>query len=356
LHALGEEHEAKRLFEEAYAGFKDINNPRGMAFTINNLGNVAHATGDYKAALRYNQQSYDLMHQIGDRRGMAEALNRLGGVAYSLGEYAQSQQYHRRALAISREIGDRRSAANALVQLGTMLMADGDYAESESVINESAAIRRELGNPSEIADSLQLLGLLASLSGNTDKAPTWLDEALSVMQRAGAPDPIILGRDRAFRAVNYLYSQKWQEIKEVYGDLLPQFEARGIKWMVLQGSFTLAWAELGLGNLAVARGHGLKGLQTAVELHTLDWATVCMTTLANILAADGQPERAAELLSFAHDYPISQHFMRQRAAESLERVKQQLSPDVFAAAVERGKSLQFDEVVAQLLAEPQHHT
>jgi tetratricopeptide (TPR) repeat protein len=312
--------------------------------------------GDYKAALRYNQQSYDLMREIGDRRGMADALNRLGGVTYSLGEYRQAQQYHRQALAISREIGDRRSAANALVQLGVVLIAEGDYPQAEAVIDESVAIRREMGNPSEIADSLQLLGLNATLSGNTGKAPTWLDEAMAVMERAGAPDPIILGRDRAFRAVNDLYSQKWQAIKDSYQHVLAEFEARGIKWMVLQASFTLAWAELGLGNLAAARDHGLKGLQTAVELHTLDWATVCITTLASILAAEGQPERAAELLSFAHDYPISQHFMRQQAAESLSNVRQQLPSDVYAAAVERGRTLQFDDVVTQLLAIQPHNT
>ncbi len=354
LHALGEEHEAKRLFEEAYAVFRDINNPRGMAFTVNNLGNVAHAMGDYQEALGYNQQSYDLMHEIGDRRGMADALNRLGGVTNSLGDYRQAQQYHRQALAISREIGDRRSAANALVQLGIVLMAEGEYAEAEAVLNEAVAIRREMGNPSEIADALQLLGLLATLSGNTDKAPTWLDEAMSVMQRAGAPDPIILGRDRAFRAVNYLFTQQWQEIKDCYGDLLPEFEARGIKWMVLQGNFTLTWAELGLGNLAQARHHAVKSLQAAMDLHTLDWAAFSITGLASILAAEGQLERAAELLSFAHDYPISQHFMRQQAARALANVKQQLPPDVYATAVERGKTLQFDNVVAQLLAELQY--
>jgi tetratricopeptide (TPR) repeat protein len=354
LHAFGAEHEAKRLFEEAYVIFKGINNPRGMAFTINNLGNVAHAMGDYKAALLYNQQSYDLMHEIGDRRGMADALNRLGGVAYSLGEFRQAQQHHRQALAISREIGDRRNAANALVQLGTVLIAEGDYPEAESTFNEAVAIRREMGNPSEIADALQLLGLLASLSGNTDKAPAWLDEAMAVMQSAGVPDPIIMGRDRAFRAVNYLYSQQWQEIKACYGDLLTEFEARGIKWLVLQGNFAMTWAELGLGKLAEARNHAVKSLRMAIDLHTLDWASANITGLANILAAEGQLEHAAELLSFAHDYPISQHFMRQWAAESLAKVRQQLPPDVYAAAVERGKSLQFDEVVAQLLAEPQH--
>jgi hypothetical protein len=113
----------------------------------------------------------------------------------------------------------------------------------------------------------------------------------------------------------------------------------------------MTWAELGLRDFAQARDHGIKSLRAALDLHTLDWASANITGLASILAAEGQLERAAELLSFAHDYPISQHFMRQWAAESLTKVRQQLPADVYAAAVERGKSLQFDDVVAQLLAE-----
>jgi len=133
--------------------------------------------------------------------------------------------------------------------------------------------------------------------------------------------------------------------------LLPQLEARGIKWFALMGHLMLSWAELGLGNLVEARDHALKSLQAAVELRTFDWASFSIMAMANILASDGQPERAAALLSFVSEYPRGQHFMRENAKGFLAELQQKLPPDLFATAVERGKTLQFDDVVAELLAE-----
>jgi serine/threonine protein kinase/tetratricopeptide (TPR) repeat protein len=350
LHAMGEEREAKALFEEGYALFKEIGNRRGMAFTVNNLGNVAHAMGDYEGARRYNQQSYDLVHEIGDRRGMADALNRLGGVAYSLGEFQQAEQYHQKALAISREIGERRGMANALIQSGQALSAYGKYDAAEAVYKQALAIRQEMGNPSEIADALQLVGLIKTLNGNYDEAPSWLDDAIAVLEKAGVRDPILSGRDRAFRAVNHLFAGWFQKAKEAYQNSLPELEARGIKWAVLQGHIIIAWAEFGLGNLAEAREHGQKSLRVAVEIRALDWAAFCITVLANVLAVEGQTERAVEILSFVNGLANLQHFMRVWAARSLDDIRQWIPSDRLDAAVARSKTLQFDAVVADLLA------
>jgi tetratricopeptide (TPR) repeat protein len=321
-----------------------------MAFTVNNLGNVAHAMGDYDGARGYNQQSYDLVHEIGDRRGMADALNRLGGVAYSLGEFQQAEQYHQKALAISREIGDRRSTANALIQSGQALSSSGNYEAAEAMYREALAIRQEMGNPSEIADALQLIGLVNTLRANYDEATPWLDQAVALLEQARVRDPMISGRDRAFRAVNHLFAGRFQEAKDAYQNLLPEMEARGIKWSVLQGHIILAWAEFGQGHLVEAREHGQKSLRVAVEIRALDWAAFGITVLADALAAEGQTARAVEILTFVNGLANLQHFMRVWADRSLEEIRQLVSPDEYAAAVMRGKALQFDAVVADVLA------
>jgi hypothetical protein len=113
----------------------------------------------------------------------------------------------------------------------------------------------------------------------------------------------------------------------------------------------LSLAELGLGDLAAARQHGLKALRMGVELHTLDWAAFCIVALASVLAAEGQSERAAEYLSFVNEYPSSQYFMRELAVQALDKIRPKLSPEVYTAAVERGKTRQFEHVAAELLAE-----
>ncbi len=88
---------------------------------------------------------------------------------------------------------------------------------------------------------------------------------------------------------------------------------------------------------------------------TLEFVIATIAAMAELLHAEGQAEVAAELCAALLSWPVTPfctHDTGQRVRPELEtRLKElaaQLPPEVFAAALERGRQRQIDEVVAQL--------
>jgi hypothetical protein len=73
--------------------------------------------------------------------------------------------------------------------------------------------------------------------------------------------------------------------------------------------------------------------------------------IADLLAAQSQCEQAAELAAFVHENPRAYAVDKARTGRALDRLEEEMRRDTFAAAVERGKSLELETVVAGLLDE-----
>ena len=69
------------------------------------------------------------------------------------------------------------------------------------------------------------------------------------------------------------------------------------------------------------------------------------------MAEEGEKERALELLALVLHHPISWQWAKDRAAPLVAQLEAELSPDVAAAAWERGRASDLEETVAELLDE-----
>jgi tetratricopeptide (TPR) repeat protein len=305
----------------------------------------------FEEARRYNQESLDLAREVGDRRGAADALNRLGGVCASLGQYAQAKQYHQEALDIYRAMGDRRGTGNSLALLGTAQMSLGEYDEARMCFQESLDVRREVGNPADIADSLGFLALIAALTNDFDTAHHRNEESHRVLEESHVHDPALNVRYHLFRAIIALFQDDFETARQISEDFLPQLEAAGVLWAVSQVQFLLGLALHGLSRLEEAQQRLKTALRTGIDTGALDWAASSLMGLGRALADAGQVERGVELITLARNFPATQHFMRHMGDQWLAQLEPALAPDTLAAAVERGKRLDFNAVVAQLLAE-----
>jgi hypothetical protein len=69
-----------------------------------------------------------------------------------------------------------------------------------------------------------------------------------------------------------------------------------------------------------------------------------------VLAAQGQAERGVELVAYASESQQTWDFTRRRSRMRLKELAPLLPADIFAAAVERGKQLQFEAIAKELLS------
>ena len=70
-----------------------------------------------------------------------------------------------------------------------------------------------------------------------------------------------------------------------------------------------------------------------------------------MLGAAGQLERAVELATLAHEHKITDHEIKSYAAELLDELQAELGAHAYNAAWQRGRQLDLDTVVQQLLDE-----
>jgi hypothetical protein len=87
-----------------------------------------------------------------------------------------------------------------------------------------------------------------------------------------------------------------------------------------------------------------------------DWSQLraaldALMSLATLVAKDHNRERAVEVITLVRSAARIDHRTETKAERLLADLERHLSPNRFAAAQARGQALQFDAMVAALLAE-----
>ncbi len=351
LHELQENEAAKRLLEEALVISKDLGNRRMTAYIFTSLGNVAHSMSSYHEAQHYFEESLAIHRDIGDRTGIAEALNALGGGFWALGEYEQSKRCHEEALAIYRQVGDIRGVANSLAQLATSSGALGEYNETRPHLEECLALRRQMGNPADIVDALAHFVRLENFAGNYEAAMRWSEELFQYRDQADSI-PAFWGHYSGNQVDMFLRMGDYQRAKDALENLASRTRWEGVpKFIQVTARNRRGWARRELGELVEAEQDLRESLRIAAESHSPVWQAMNLIQLGALFGNRGNPQRAVEILSFAHEFRYTIDSDKRLIDRYLEPLKAALPADEFAAAVERGKALDLETVVRQILDE-----
>ncbi|MEO8285165.1 MAG: LuxR C-terminal-related transcriptional regulator [Chloroflexota bacterium] len=173
------------MAEEAVALFRQSGDLWGLAYALDERGDIADMLGDFDEALALKIESHSLYREIGDTWHVAYELGMLGLITMQQGNYAQSNKYLREASVITREVGDKWTLAWLLRGQGNNAHLEGRYAEAEALYLESASLYRELGDQGRFANVYRNLGQVATLQGRYTEATSRLREAIAIHNSAG---------------------------------------------------------------------------------------------------------------------------------------------------------------------------
>ncbi|MEW5871244.1 MAG: tetratricopeptide repeat protein [Chloroflexota bacterium] len=273
------------------------------------LGSIHIWTGDYAQAQQLLEEA--LVQSAGIKPLYAQALRHMGSVYYSYGDREAAIRHYQDSLAIYREIGDRHGVAGALNNLGLVCMLDGDYENARQYGQDCLAIDRELGDRRGISISLLNLGVACLWQGDPAAARPYLEESLALCQE-----------------INNL-----EGVATCYNVL---------------GHITRM-----LGEEATSRQYYLQSLVDVSAIGAIPRVLNALAGLAGLQAMRGETIQAAELLGLALRHPASDINNAKDAEPILADLRAVMTDEELETAMERGKHLDLETVVAQILAEAQ---
>jgi non-specific serine/threonine protein kinase len=141
--------------------------------------------GDYAAGKGLLRESLMLFREIDDPRNVAYALDSLAYLAIEQGEYPEAEARASEAVDLLRARGSREGLCFSLIHLAIALQRRGQWAAAREFYEQSLAIARELGTPWEIGTALREIGLAECDEGHCDLALKHLAEAMTILHGLG---------------------------------------------------------------------------------------------------------------------------------------------------------------------------
>jgi tetratricopeptide (TPR) repeat protein len=253
-------------------------------------------------------------------------------------------------LSLARACDDRTHIALALATLGTIAWRWGDIEQADRCSRESLAIYKELGRQHRIPRILNVLGILAILRESYDQAEGYWEEALPLVQEIGDRQQMADTLNN-LGYINHHHLGNLEKAKRYYTESLSIGQEIGHRHGVTSTLSNLGHLYVLLGEHTPAWDYLRQALSESAAIGATPLTLDALVGVARLHAEIGRGDSAAELLGVALNHPAVEVDSTQVAETILDGLREALPAEQLEAAMERGKTLELDAVVAELLAE-----
>ncbi len=178
-------HQAQELYQEALVYAHQAEDPDEIAGTLNNLGSLLWQMDDLPRAKKYLTEALTLLREIGNKSRTAMTLSNLGIVVLKLGEMDRAGVYYLESLALFRELSDYQGLSATLNNMSELALHKGDYRQAEQYARESLDIRRRINYRWGVASTQLNLGSALLFQGQWGQALVALQEAQTIFRDLG---------------------------------------------------------------------------------------------------------------------------------------------------------------------------
>ena len=167
---IGETDQAIPIMKEILEIFYGIGDVRSEAVTLGNLGSMYHDEHLFQKAEEHFNRAIEIFHKLGERMPEGIFLCNLGNVYRGQNNYIKSRQSYFKARDIMEEVGDKRTGAWVLTNLGLLYIQEGSPAESEELYKTAVGVFSEIGDEENTAIALAGYGYAQHLMEKDDIA------------------------------------------------------------------------------------------------------------------------------------------------------------------------------------------
>lgn len=146
--------------------FNKINNSAKTAKVYRLLAFVYDQLNDEREAMNYNVRSLNIYKGIDDQKGIADNLNDIGNLYYTQENYTTANSYYNEALTIYTNLNDKNGQAISYTNLGNSISDSGNlkagldyYFKSQCLLTDSNYELEIATNYNNIGDTYNKMGL-----------------------------------------------------------------------------------------------------------------------------------------------------------------------------------------------------
>lgn len=309
------------LLAEAVEALGSQENEDALVLKARAMGFEAHLA----AYLNRSDQGYRLargsvaiLEQLDHPEALLFACLCLSVNAYFLGRYTELSEAADRMIQIATEIDDQWLLVFSLFAASLTAVVKEDYLEARRLAESSLNNSEEIGDVIGAALPLIVLGHVAWVGGRREEA------------------------------------------RRLYLRCLEISEEVGFYYGIQTSTKYLGKASLSIGEYSEAEGYLRYCLKITSEIGFVRDVINLMCEFARLHRAYGNSEGAVELSAFVLQHPESGSVrmlegpIRESARSLLAELEDELPQEVYAMALERGRGLNMDETVADLLGTGDH--
>ena len=304
--------EGSELFEQAAEALRPTatNKEMGIVYgvTLALQGSFCSDMGAPEKAKALAEESLATLSQSSDPEVLMAALESLAAATFHLNQMMECKQVAQEGLGIARERDDHWRIASFLRWLAWSAEWRRENAEWVQMDEQGLIVAEHLGDPSLMALFYNGLGGAALSLGHYEEAKRFLAQGLRL----------------------------YQQTDHVYGIVLSY-------WRLAALATTQK-------NFAEARNYYRQELEIDVESGNRRWQTNTTLNIGKLLVAQGQKEQAVEIITLILHHPATMQYNREIASVMLTELKAELAPDVYVAAIERGKARDLEATARELIA------
>jgi tetratricopeptide (TPR) repeat protein len=212
-----------RYFQKCLDVFEKLENKKGVADSLGNIGIVLRLQGNYSLALEYQQRALALSEAIGEQQGVAHSLNNLGIIYMHAEDYSRALDTYQRSLKLNETLGNKSEVASVFNNLGVVYREQGAYDLALETFRKSLQIREQLGEKGQISNLLRSIGIAYQLNGDPLNAATYSEQSAGLAREVGFREVLASALTTAGNA--YLILGETEKARASFAEAIATVEA-----------------------------------------------------------------------------------------------------------------------------------
>jgi predicted ATPase/DNA-binding SARP family transcriptional activator len=316
---------------------------------------LIYRLGQYEEASQLAQYGLELLRPLEDYLSISKGLSTLGGAALRMGNYEQAKLHWEKALALAEEQQDDREISIHVGNLAIIDIMTGCYSLAKQRFHQVLTLSQKRADYFGMVATLNSLGILHLNTGEVREAQQRFEEGLDLARDINLLEmiPVFLGN----LAEVALDQKEYAKAYDLACQALQKSHENTDYDRTMEAVYllTLGKAVTAQGDTSRAHTYFVQALEVAWTAKAAPQTLSALGKLAELQAGQGQVEQAVGLLSFTLHHPAADQYDTDQTQLQLDKLRDQLSLEEMNEAIEHGKTMKLEEVVAEIIEQASSH-